>query len=303
MSTGMSGKNAKISKWMTIISLVLAGEMIFSLPFHIARFFRPTFLEVFQLTNTELGDAFAIYGITAMIAYFPGGPMADKFSVRKLITLSLLATGAGGIVLAQIPGTLVIKIIFGYWGISTIFLFWAAMIKATREWGGKLNQGKAFGLLDGGRGLVAAGFASIAVMILNTILYRYGETISDEQRILGMKTIIYFYSFLTISAAFVSWIFIPETKMQPGETVNARLGLSTILTSKITWLLSIIIVCSYCGYKGLDYYSLYLHQILGFSEVDAARFVSNASYLRAFAAIGAGFLADRFSSVKIIRLV
>ena len=57
--------------------------MIFSLPFHLTRYFRPTILEAFAITNSELGDAFAIYGLTAMISYFPGGILADKFSIRR----------------------------------------------------------------------------------------------------------------------------------------------------------------------------------------------------------------------------
>ncbi|RLD70558.1 MAG: MFS transporter, partial [Bacteroidetes bacterium] len=150
----------KFSRWFVIFSLVFAGEMIFSLPFHVARFFRPTLLDVFNLTNTELGDIIAVYGITAMLAYFPGGALADRFSARKLMTLSLLATGLGGFWFAQIPGQTGLFFLFGYWGITTLFLFWAAMIKATRDWGGHLSQGKAFGILDGGRGLVAAGAAT-----------------------------------------------------------------------------------------------------------------------------------------------
>ena len=51
-----------------MVALVLAGELIFGLPFHTARFFRPTFLEVFGFSNTQLGDVFAVYGITAMLA-------------------------------------------------------------------------------------------------------------------------------------------------------------------------------------------------------------------------------------------
>ena len=45
---------------------------------------------------------------------------------------------------------------YGFWGFSTTFLFWAAMIKATRNWGGEQSQGKAFGFLEGGRGIIAA---------------------------------------------------------------------------------------------------------------------------------------------------
>ena len=50
-----------------IIVLIMAGEMVFGLPFHTARFFRPTLLDVFGFTNTQLGDLFAVYGITAML--------------------------------------------------------------------------------------------------------------------------------------------------------------------------------------------------------------------------------------------
>jgi hypothetical protein len=52
-----------------MLALILAGELIFGLPFHTARFFRPTYLEAFGFSNTQLGDIFAVYGVTAMLAY------------------------------------------------------------------------------------------------------------------------------------------------------------------------------------------------------------------------------------------
>lgn len=59
-------------RYVLMIALVVAGELVFGLPFNISRVFRPTLLEVFNFTNTQLGDLFAVYGITAMLAYFPG---------------------------------------------------------------------------------------------------------------------------------------------------------------------------------------------------------------------------------------
>ncbi len=165
-----------------MITLVLAGELIFGLPFHTARFFRPTFLEVFNFSNTQLGDVFAVYGVTAMLAYFPGGIIADRYSPRLLMTLSLLATAAGGVYMATIPGEPQMALLYGIWGASTVLLFWAAMISATRDWGGDLSQGKAFGILDGGRGLVAAAFAVFAVAVLSTYLPTEVEMASDAQR-------------------------------------------------------------------------------------------------------------------------
>jgi nitrate/nitrite transporter NarK len=291
-----------ISSWFVIFSLIFAGEMIFSLPFHVARFFRPTLLDVFNLTNTELGDIIAVYGIMAMLAYFPGGALADRFSARKLMTFSLLATGLGGFYFAQIPGQSGLFFLFGYWGITTIFLFWAAMIKATRDWGGQLSQGKAFGLLDGGRGLVAAGAATLAVLILSTFMSETVDSTSDSERQEALKTVIYFYTFMTIVAAVFSWAFIAEQQKDKlsSNPKNTWHGVKTVMRKKVVWLQAVIVVCAYSAYKSLDYYSLYATDVLGMNEVDAAWFISNASYLRAVSAIAAGFIVDRFSSSKVI---
>ncbi|MDH3942315.1 MAG: MFS transporter, partial [Xanthomonadales bacterium] len=135
-----------------MLGLILAGEAIYALPFHVTRFFRPTVLEVFDLTNTELGTAQAVYGVIAMLSYFPGGPLADRFPARKLLAWSLWSTAAGGLYMATMPGFRGALIIWGFFGFTTILLFWAALIRATREWGGIKEQGRAFGFLEGGRG-------------------------------------------------------------------------------------------------------------------------------------------------------
>ena len=111
------------SKYTTLFALIVSGEMIFSLPFHLTRYFRPSILEVFSITNTDLGDAFAIYGITATLSYFPGGILADRFSIRILMTGSLIATSLGGIYLLYIPNSFELSLLYGYWGITSILFF------------------------------------------------------------------------------------------------------------------------------------------------------------------------------------
>ena len=180
-----------------IIVLIVAGEMIFSLPFHTARFFRPTFLDVFGFSNTELGDMFAVYGITAMIAYFPGGVIADRFSGRKLLTLSMVLTALGGFYMATVPTGISMALLYGYWGVTTILLFWAAVLKATRDWGGDLSQGKAFGILDGGRGLVAAAFAVFAVAVLASLLPADVASATAEEQRSAFRSVILLYSTAT----------------------------------------------------------------------------------------------------------
>ncbi len=289
----------KSKKWIIILSLILAGEIIFGLPFHIARFFRPTVLEVFNLSNAQWGDAVAFYGVFALLSYFPSGVIADRFSARKLMSFSLLCTALGGIWLTTIPGQTGLSFLFGFWGITTILLFWSAMLRATREWGGKLSQGKAFGLLDGGRGLAAAGAASIAVFFLSTLLPGDLENITPSQRTHALVTIIWFYTLLTLAAALLIWFTIPETKTERSESSPLK-GIKQVLSRRTTWLQAFIVICAYCGYKALDFYAQYGMLVLDMNEVEASRFVANASYLRAVGAIAAGFMADRLSTQRVL---
>ena len=285
-----------------MFSLVFAGEAIFSLPFHLPRFFRPTLLEVFGFSNTQLGDVFAAYGVMAMLSYFPGGAIADRFSDRKLMTISLIATGIGGLFMATVPNAAWSALIYACWGVSTILLFWGALIRATRNWGGELAQGRAFGILDGGRGLVAATAASLAVVFLSTFLPDNVASASDEERRAGLQAVIYFYTALTLVAAALIWLIIPEDT--PAEKALDRphplAGMLDVLKRPIVWTQAAIVVCAYCGYKGLDNYSLYAVQVLGMDEVEGARLAANGAYIRPLAAVAAGVLADRFVASRIM---
>jgi len=283
-----------------MLTLVLAGEMVFGLPFHTARFFRPTLLETFNFTNTQLGDVFAVYGVLAMIAYFPGGALADRFSARSLLTISLVATGLGGFYMATFPGALGMALLYGYWGITTILLFWSALIRATREWGGRQSQGKAFGVLEGGRGVAAALFSTVAVAALAFYLPADVFQASDAERRAAFRAVILIYSCIPIGIAVLTWFLIPPVK-HIGETSRGLFHAAGIVTTRpLVWAQAAVIICAYCGYKGLDNYSLYAVQVMGMDEVEAARLSTNGAYVRPFAALLAGLLADRWAASKTV---
>jgi nitrate/nitrite transporter NarK len=289
-----------LSRFFLMLTLVFAGEIVFLLPFHTTRFFRPTVLEAFELTNTQLGDVFAVYGVMAMIAYFPGGALADRFSARSLLTVSMIATAAGGLYMATYPGPVGMAILFGYWGITTILLFWAALIRATREWGGHDEQGRAFGILEGGRGLVAALLASGGVILLVLFLPEDMDQLSNEERRSAFRSVIFFYSSITLATAALTWTVIPSVK-HIGDSASQLFRSSiAVLARPLVWAQAAVIICAYCGYKALDNYSLYAVQVLGMNEAQGAKLATYVIYLRPIAALTAGLLADRWAAGKMV---
>lgn len=291
-------------RYLVIFCLILAGEAIFALPFHVARFFRPTLLEVFNFSNADLGDVFAVYGITAMLAYFPGGTIADRFSARGLLALSLIATSVGGLYMASVPGFFGMSVLFAYWGVTSILLFWAALIRSTREWGGDLSQGQAFGILDGGRGLLAAGLASIAVIIFGTIFGVEPELVDSHDKRAALTVVIYFYTAVTFAAGIIAWFLVPDTPRSttPGQSQTMS-NVRAVLREPVIWVQALIVICAYCGYKGLDNYALYAAEVLGMSDVDAAGFTTSNAYIRPVAAVAAGFVADRLNASRTMALL
>ena len=273
---------------ITLVTLIIAAEAAYFLPFVLARVFRPTLLEFFQISNRELGVWFSVYGIVAMISYMFGGVLADRFPARKLMAIALWLTSGGGVVMAMVPSNRVMIVLYGFWGFTTIWLFWAAMIRATREWGGTEFQGRAFGWLEGGRGTVAALLATSALLIFS----REGN----------FQNVILATSLSTFLGGCLVWIFIPNRSPESSGTPFSETfrGILSLLRIRNTWLLSAIILCAYVGYKITDDFSLFAREVLGFSELNAAGLGTVALWLRALVAILAGYLADRYRRTDLI---
>ena len=73
---------------------------------------------------------------------------------------------------------------------------------------------------------------------------------------------------------------------------------SAVLRIPAVWLQAAIVVCAYVGYKGFDNYSLYAVEGYGLSDVEAARIVTIASWVRPVAALSIGLLGDRHGVVR-----
>jgi len=288
--------NQTKAPWYFLLLIILAGESVFILPFVLKRIFLPTVLETFDLTNVQMGVCGSIYGIVALFSYIFGGPLADKFQPRKLIAIALWMTALGGFVYATFPSYSVLKVLYGYWGFTTIFLFWAPMIKATRVWGGSTSQGKAFGFLDGGRGLVGALFGVLGVFVFSLfITSEIAEATIDQSRA-AFKQVIMVSSIIVILVGFLVWFFLRLDKETEKEIVLEKITISQVkdvLKLPSVWLLMIIILCAYVGYKITDVFSLYAKEVMLYDQVQSAQVGTFLLFIRPIIGILIGVIADR----------
>lgn len=287
---------------LAMLALILAGEAIFFLPFILPRVFRHILMDVFQITNLELGTAFSAYGFVAMVSYFFGGPIADRVPARNLMTFALLGTAAGGFFMATIPSYTLLIILYAFWGMTTILLFWAALIRATREWGNPTIQGKAFGFLDGGRGLSAALISTLGVTILSSMLtFESTDIAGFAEKTITFQYVILTFSVYTLLTAIFLWFALPSGTIKGGHSFRSDFqGIKSISQNPTIWLHAIILLCGYVGYKVTDDFSLYARDVIGLDDVKSAGIGAIGVWLRPVVAIAAGMLADRYLSSRLI---
>ena len=137
----------------TLLILIVSGALIYALPYF-RYYYYDAFVKLFNINNTQMGALGSAFGGTAIIGYMCGGFFADRWPTRYLLTISLVATGLLGYLLLTYPPYPVVLGIHLALGITSIVTFWSALVKAIRSLANSDEQGRAFGLFEGGRGIV-----------------------------------------------------------------------------------------------------------------------------------------------------
>lgn len=291
------------NKVTSMFALIIAGEAIFLLPFILMRVFKPVIRDAFLISDAQIGEAQALYGLTAVVSYFFGGFIADKWEPKKLLSLSLFLTAIGGFWMALIPSIFTLKILYAFWGISTILLFWSSLIKATRHWGSKHNQGLSFGLLDGGRGFFAASIALFGASILTYFFPEKGLEITFSNKVETLQYVIGTITCIVFLVALLVWKVLPKDpiKFENGTAFqfDFKKAFSLMKKKKVIFH-SLIIFCAYCSYKLTGVYGTYAKDVWNYSLEEATYFAVFIQYLRPIAAISVGWIADKYIPSKII---
>ncbi len=283
----------KFKKILTLVTVVLAGEAIFMHPFLVPRLYRSLMMEVWSLNNVQIGLAFSAYGITAMFSYVLGGPFADKFQPRRLIVLSLLTTVIGSGLLLYRPSATIFIIAYGFFGVSTIFLMWSAMLKVTHQIGGRESRALAMGVLEGGRGFVAALMSSFLVFIVS---FQSDNAGGIEKPANTLRSIYLSISIFMIFASAIVWFGLKNIEHRKVEVYKWTLTRAKNMVGNLNlWLLSIIVLCAYCSYKNIGIYSVYMKDVKGMSILEASKITSYIFWSRPIIALFAGIFADKIA--------
>ncbi|MBQ9685092.1 MAG: MFS transporter [Oscillospiraceae bacterium] len=285
-------KKSNVTKWLTLIIVAFAGGLITKLPY-----LRETYMIPLQqatgATKTQLGILMSAYGIVNFICYFPGGVLADKFSCKSLIVVSCFGTAIAGLWFWTMPGFIWLVVIHAIFAITTVFTFWAAMVKSINRLGDGDEQGRLFGLLEGGRGLIGtlAAFGSVAV---------FGWA-ADE--IGGMKNAILYYSILLAVAGILAWIFMENDKPTgTDKAAKADSGLKMkdfleVAKMPRVWLCGVLGICNYSALIFHGYITGYLSEGFGMSATTVANLsVVRTYFMMMVGAFVAGFVADKMGS-------
>ncbi|MBA9855380.1 MFS transporter [Ralstonia pickettii] len=294
--------NAHVQRYVQLMLLVIAAGAIYPM-LYLRQVYQSTMLTFFHIDDVQLGYLYSSLGTIFLLSYLPSGWLADRLPPRWLICFSLLATGVLGLLYATGPSFEVLVVIFGAWGLSTGLTFWAAVIKRVNMIAGPDQQGRFFGLLDGGRGLIEASLATIAIA-----LFAYVTQTRGDSDIEGFKRVVHLYAFFCIAlGVLLALVKDGQPVAQRGaKAASAKRGsvpadLKTLAAIPELWLVVAIVFCGYQVFWATYSFSAYLHEGgFGLSATAAGAIATLKLWMRPIGGIGGGWLGDRTSKASVL---
>jgi predicted MFS family arabinose efflux permease len=298
----LSSKSAAFRSYSQLALIVIAAGAIYPL-LYLRQNFEISIIESFNITQTQLRYCSSMLGLIFVITYVPSGWLADRFSSRKLLAYSLLATALIGVWFSTMPSYSSLLVIYGAWGVATGLTFWSAHIKLVAMLAKKDQQGRFFGILDGGRGLVEAFLATVAIA-----LFAYVLSQESGSTTLALKQVIYLYiGVLLLVAPLIYWLLddFGEQSDDGNKADNSVFmdDLMTILRHREIWLCAICLICGYQLFYATYSFSAYLQQNFGLTAVAVGTITVAKLWMRPIGGIAAGFIGDWSSPEKVLSIL
>ena len=286
-----------MNKWVKLCFLILGGGTIFKLSSMKDVFYVPMQAD-WGLTNTQIGFGFTVYAAVQTIGLFSSLYIADRFSKKILLPAGLIGVGLCGAYLTTLPPFSGYLIAFGAMAFFGEVVYWPVLLKAVRLLGNRDEQGRMFGFLEAGRGVVDVLIASGALLVF----VQFGEGKA------GMQAGLVYYTLITIIVGIITYFIVDaddRTIPQDDEDVNKQIfkGIKNVVKSPNLWLASFCIFFVYSAYCGLTYFIPFLKDIyaLPVALVGAYGIINQYGLKMVGGPVG-GYLADKISHSPVIYL-
>lgn len=283
---------SNFKRFLIIFILAFGTTAMYSLPYMKSSFYDPM-QQALSLSHTQIGNLLSLYGLVGMVSYFIGGWFADRFSVRKLITFSLIASGILGFYFSTFPSYSMILLIFVLWGFTTILTFFSASVKVVRMQGSGSEQGRIFGFYEG-----LSGVSGTLISFIG--LYFFGKF---AEITVGFKYVVWLYSAASIICGILLFFLVEEKKDSGASDEGLSIkSLLKVVTMPKAWLIGLIIFSTYLVFSSLTYLSPYLSEVY----VMPMTLVSALSIIRTYvikmgASPVAGVITDKVgSSIRVM---
>lgn len=278
--------NAKVKKYLTVMTLGLAGGSIYFLPY-IKYIFYDAQIASMGITNTQSGLLLTMYTIGNMILYIPGGIIADKVSPKKALVISLLSTAALVYIYAFTMNFQIAMVIWTALSFSTAFVFWSSLMKAVRIIGTEEEQGFMYGLYYACNGITAA--------LTNTIALNVYKTAGGDVKTGFFRAVLVGGSMAVLAAVLLMFLMDGKKKEETvsDEPKFQMKDVGKLLKNPFVWIVSFTILCGYGFYTSISYFNPYLTEVMGVSP-ESSGFISIVrNYLLLLLAPVGGLIADK----------
>lgn len=290
------------NRWLTFCILVFSGGVAFKVISMKDMFYIPM-QEFMGLTHAQIGGAMSAYGIVQTIGLVVGIYICDRFSKKYMISFSLIGIGIVGAYVSTFPPYWGFLLAFAVMSILGEVTYWPVLLKAVRLTGTEKDQGRMFGFLEMGRGVVDVIVASTAVWLFSVM----GEGS------FALRMGILFLAGVTASAGVLCYFFIPHDvinrKNKEGKEVSKNVvafeGMMEAVKSIEIWAVAFNGFMVYCVYCGLTYFIPFLGEIYSMPVVYVGMYgIVNQYALKMVGGPVGGLISDKVthSAAKYIRI-
>ena len=285
-------------RYLQLAVITVAAGAIYPL-LYLRQNFEVSMLETFDITATQLGQCNSILGALFVLTYLPSGWLADRVAPRYLMSASLLVAGLLGLWFSATPSFAELLLIYAGWGVATGLTFWSAHIKAVALLAKKDEQGRFFGILDGGRGLFEALLATVAVAAF-AVWLGTGQT-TDA----ALRRVIWLYVGNMLVLAPIVLLLVDDRRSDDARRQTVSLA-QTVADFKLVfakpevWLAAICIMAGYQLFFATYAFSAYMQQNFGLTAVAVGMITVAKLWMRPIGAVGAGFIGDYLNREKVL---